>query len=186
MHFCLWGLKGVMQKQQYQLITTIHVKILNVLSFVCYVVHSFSAAAATKPVIQSLTSSPIPLKNNLKQEEGGKAEDSSVSSDQLVPDYAAGQVTGPRYFYVKQHHLWDHYFFELVQNTWKLCLFSLILFCLQDETKIVPDGRSQPLAVPTDNGEWSCAKWFCFQALEQFLIRTNHQTGCSLVMENAS
>ncbi|XP_074552645.1 sterile alpha motif domain containing 1a [Halichoeres trimaculatus] len=48
-------------------------------------------AAATKPVIQSLVSSPIPLKNNLKQEEGGKAEDSGLSSDQLVPDYAAGQ-----------------------------------------------------------------------------------------------
>ncbi|XP_034567452.1 sterile alpha motif domain containing 1a [Notolabrus celidotus] len=48
-------------------------------------------AAATKPVIQSITSSPIALKNNVKQEEGGKAEDSGLSSDQLVPDYAAGQ-----------------------------------------------------------------------------------------------
>ncbi|XP_010728704.3 sterile alpha motif domain containing 1a isoform X1 [Larimichthys crocea] len=47
-------------------------------------------AAATKPAIQSVTTSPGTLKNNVKKEDGGKAEDSGLSSDQLVPDYAAG------------------------------------------------------------------------------------------------
>ncbi|CAJ1075222.1 sterile alpha motif domain containing 1a [Xyrichtys novacula] len=46
---------------------------------------------AVNAVIQSGTSSPVALKNNMKKEEGGKVEDSSLSSDQLVPDYAAGQ-----------------------------------------------------------------------------------------------
>ncbi|XP_060883264.1 sterile alpha motif domain containing 1a isoform X1 [Labrus mixtus] len=47
-------------------------------------------AAATKPAVLSVTTSPIALKNNVKKEEGGKAEDSGLSADQLVPDYAAG------------------------------------------------------------------------------------------------
>ncbi|XP_020496598.2 sterile alpha motif domain containing 1a isoform X1 [Labrus bergylta] len=68
-------------------------------------------AAATKPAVLSVTTSPIALKNNVKKEEGGKAEDSGISADQLVPDYAAG---------------------------------------LQDETKIVSDGRPQPLSLPSD------------------------------------
>ncbi|XP_023260102.1 atherin-like isoform X1 [Seriola lalandi dorsalis] len=46
-------------------------------------------AAATKPAINSTTTSPCALKNNVKKEDGGKVEDSSLSSDQLVPDYAA-------------------------------------------------------------------------------------------------
>ncbi|XP_042360564.1 sterile alpha motif domain containing 1a isoform X2 [Plectropomus leopardus] len=46
--------------------------------------------AATKPAIPSPTSSPCALKNNVKKEDGGKAVDSGLSSDQLVPDYAAG------------------------------------------------------------------------------------------------
>ncbi|XP_041861691.1 sterile alpha motif domain containing 1a isoform X1 [Melanotaenia boesemani] len=41
-----------------------------------------------KPAIHSGTSSPCTL-NNIKKEDGGKVEDSSLSSDQLVPDYAA-------------------------------------------------------------------------------------------------
>ncbi|XP_022608236.1 atherin-like isoform X2 [Seriola dumerili] len=45
--------------------------------------------AATKPAINSTTTSPCALKNNVKKEDGGKVEDSSLSSDQLVPDYAA-------------------------------------------------------------------------------------------------
>ncbi|XP_041813436.1 sterile alpha motif domain containing 1a isoform X1 [Chelmon rostratus] len=47
--------------------------------------------AATKPAIHSVTTSPGALKNNVMKEDGGKAEDSGLSSDQLVPDYAAGQ-----------------------------------------------------------------------------------------------
>ncbi|XP_037647969.1 sterile alpha motif domain containing 1a isoform X1 [Sebastes umbrosus] len=47
-------------------------------------------AAAMKPAIQSPTTSPCALKNNVKKEDGGKAVDSGLSSDQLVPDYAAG------------------------------------------------------------------------------------------------
>lgn len=62
-------------------------------------------AAATKPAIQSVTTSPGTLKNNVKKEDGGKAEDSGLSSDQLVPDYAAGLVIGLIFFHVKQHHL---------------------------------------------------------------------------------
>ncbi|XP_044036774.1 sterile alpha motif domain containing 1a isoform X2 [Siniperca chuatsi] len=47
--------------------------------------------AATKSAIHSVTTSPGALKNNMKKEDGGKAEDNGLSSDQLVPDYAAGQ-----------------------------------------------------------------------------------------------
>ncbi|XP_071328827.1 sterile alpha motif domain containing 1a isoform X2 [Trachinotus anak] len=45
--------------------------------------------AATKPASNSVTTSPCALKNNMKKEDGAKVEDSSLSSDQLVPDYAA-------------------------------------------------------------------------------------------------
>ncbi|KAF3700077.1 Atherin Sterile alpha motif domain-containing protein 1 [Channa argus] len=45
--------------------------------------------AAMKPAIHSATSSPTALKKNVKKEDGGKVEDRSLSSDQLVPDYAA-------------------------------------------------------------------------------------------------
>ncbi|XP_026217426.1 sterile alpha motif domain containing 1a isoform X2 [Anabas testudineus] len=45
--------------------------------------------AAMKPAIHPVTTSPGALKNNVKKEDGGKVEDSSLSSDQLVPDYAA-------------------------------------------------------------------------------------------------
>lgn len=45
--------------------------------------------AATKPAIHSVTASPSALKDNMKKEDGGKAEDSGLSFDQLVPDYAA-------------------------------------------------------------------------------------------------
>ncbi|CAG5897879.1 unnamed protein product [Menidia menidia] len=44
--------------------------------------------ADLKPAVHSGTSSPCAL-NNMKKEDGGKAEDSSLLSDQLVPDYAA-------------------------------------------------------------------------------------------------
>lgn len=54
-------------------------------------VHSL-LAAAMKPVIHSATTSPCALKNNVKKEDEGKAVDSGLSSDQLVPDYAAGLV----------------------------------------------------------------------------------------------
>ncbi|XP_033500902.1 sterile alpha motif domain containing 1a isoform X1 [Epinephelus lanceolatus] len=47
-------------------------------------------AAATKPATPSPATSPCTLKNNVKKEDGGKAVDSGLSSDQLVPDYAAG------------------------------------------------------------------------------------------------
>ncbi|XP_059203073.1 sterile alpha motif domain containing 1a isoform X2 [Centropristis striata] len=50
-----------------------------------------AAAAAMKPAVHSETTSPCTLKNNVKKEDGGKAVDSGLSSDQLVPDYAAGQ-----------------------------------------------------------------------------------------------
>ncbi|XP_040919074.1 sterile alpha motif domain containing 1a isoform X1 [Toxotes jaculatrix] len=46
-------------------------------------------AATMKPAIHSVTTSPCALKNNTKKQDGGKVEDSSLSSDQLVPDYAA-------------------------------------------------------------------------------------------------
>nr|XP_046272120.1 sterile alpha motif domain containing 1a isoform X2 [Scatophagus argus] len=46
---------------------------------------------AIKPAILPVTTSPGDLKNNMKKEDGGKAENGSLSSDQLVPDYAAGQ-----------------------------------------------------------------------------------------------
>ncbi|XP_017280772.1 sterile alpha motif domain containing 1a isoform X2 [Kryptolebias marmoratus] len=45
-------------------------------------------AVDTKPVVHSRASSPCAL-NNVKKEDGHKAEDSSVSSDQLVPESAA-------------------------------------------------------------------------------------------------
>ncbi|GAA6218183.1 atherin-like isoform X2 [Lates japonicus] len=45
--------------------------------------------AATKPATNPVTTSPCALKTNTKKEDGGKVEDSSPSSDQLVPDYAA-------------------------------------------------------------------------------------------------
>lgn len=43
---------------------------------------------STKPAIHSVDTTPCAL-NDVKKEEGGKVEDSSLSSDQLVPDYAA-------------------------------------------------------------------------------------------------
>ncbi|XP_070703893.1 sterile alpha motif domain containing 1a isoform X2 [Pempheris klunzingeri] len=45
--------------------------------------------AAMKPAVPSVTTSPGALKSSVKKEDGGKAEESSLSSDQLVPDYAA-------------------------------------------------------------------------------------------------
>lgn len=47
-------------------------------------------AAATKSAIHSATTSPGALKNNVKKEDGAKAQDNGLSFDQLVPDYAAG------------------------------------------------------------------------------------------------
>ncbi|XP_031723607.1 sterile alpha motif domain containing 1a isoform X2 [Anarrhichthys ocellatus] len=47
-------------------------------------------AAAMKPAIHSAATSPCTLKNRVKKEDGGKMVDSSLLSDQLVPDYAAG------------------------------------------------------------------------------------------------
>ncbi|XP_068193797.1 sterile alpha motif domain containing 1a [Antennarius striatus] len=46
--------------------------------------------AATKPAPHPETTSPSGLKNNVKKEDGDKAEESILLSDQLVPDYAAG------------------------------------------------------------------------------------------------
>lgn len=56
-------------------------------------VHSV-LAAATKSAIHSATTSPGALKNNVKKEDGAKAQDNGLSFDQLVPDYAAGLVIG--------------------------------------------------------------------------------------------
>ncbi|XP_063759155.1 sterile alpha motif domain containing 1a isoform X3 [Eleginops maclovinus] len=47
-------------------------------------------AAASKPAIHSPATSPCTLNNNVKKEDGGQAVESGLSSDQLVPDYAAG------------------------------------------------------------------------------------------------
>ncbi|XP_032394474.1 sterile alpha motif domain containing 1a isoform X1 [Etheostoma spectabile] len=49
-----------------------------------------AVAAAMKPAILSATTSPGALKINVKKEDEGKAVDSGLSSDQLVPNYAAG------------------------------------------------------------------------------------------------
>ncbi|XP_029364545.1 sterile alpha motif domain containing 1a isoform X2 [Echeneis naucrates] len=46
-------------------------------------------AAATKPTIKSECTSTCALITNIKKEDGEKVEDSSLLSDQLVPDYAA-------------------------------------------------------------------------------------------------
>lgn len=45
-----------------------------------------------KPAVHSVTISPCALKNNMKKEDEGKAEDSGLLPDQLVPDYAARLV----------------------------------------------------------------------------------------------
>ncbi|XP_029364544.1 sterile alpha motif domain containing 1a isoform X1 [Echeneis naucrates] len=45
--------------------------------------------AATKPTIKSECTSTCALITNIKKEDGEKVEDSSLLSDQLVPDYAA-------------------------------------------------------------------------------------------------
>lgn len=42
--------------------------------------------------MQPVAASPGANKNNTKADEGGKAKESAPSSDQLVPDYAAGLV----------------------------------------------------------------------------------------------
>lgn len=49
-------------------------------------------AGATKPLMQPVAVSPGANKNNTKADDGGKAKESAPSSDQLVPDYAAGLV----------------------------------------------------------------------------------------------
>uniref|UniRef100_H2U637 Sterile alpha motif domain containing 1a n=1 Tax=Takifugu rubripes TaxID=31033 RepID=H2U637_TAKRU len=46
--------------------------------------------AATKPLMQPVTVTPGATKNNTKTDDGGKAKEIGPSSDQLVPDYAAG------------------------------------------------------------------------------------------------
>ncbi|XP_071778985.1 sterile alpha motif domain containing 1a isoform X1 [Centroberyx gerrardi] len=46
-------------------------------------------AAAMKPAVPSVTSSPCAVKTSVKKEDGGRTEDSRLSSDQLVPDYGA-------------------------------------------------------------------------------------------------
>lgn len=45
--------------------------------------------AATKPAMQPVMSSPCALKGSMKREEGSKAQEGGLASDQLVPDYAA-------------------------------------------------------------------------------------------------
>lgn len=42
--------------------------------------------------MQPVAASPGANKNNTKADDGGKAKESAPSSDQLVPDYAAGLV----------------------------------------------------------------------------------------------
>lgn len=108
-------------------------------------------AAATKPAVHSPTLSLGAPKNNTKTEDGGKAEDGGLSSDQLVPDYAAGLVI----FLFYQHHLYVPVFWPLyfISDINMFFLFWLVLFCQKDETKNVSDGRAQTISLPSDNCE---------------------------------
>lgn len=61
------------------------------------------SAAATKPLMQPVTASPGATKNNTKADDGGTAKESRPSSDQLVPDYAAGLVISSPHFLIFVH-----------------------------------------------------------------------------------
>lgn len=58
------------------------------------------SAAATKPLMQPVTVSPGATKNNTKADDGGTAKESRPSSDQLVPDYAAGLVISSPFIFL--------------------------------------------------------------------------------------
>lgn len=112
-------------------------------------------AAATKPEIHSVTTSPGAPKNNMKTEDGGKAEDSGLSSDQLVPDYAAGLVISP-FVSINTTCMSTASLISLLhERGFYSCFicFGSVLFGQQDETKNVSDGRPQTISLPSDNCE---------------------------------
>lgn len=99
----------------------------------------FVLAAVMKPAINSATTSPGALNNNVKKEDGGKVEDISLSSDQLVPDYATRLVIGLCLFSDEEQHLYVSCFFDLSAShlTFSCCIcFSLC--CLVNRMKQKP------------------------------------------------
>lgn len=100
-------------------------------------------AAPPKPAVPSVTSSPGALKSSEKTEDGGKAEDSGLSPDQLVPDYSAGLVISSPSFVCQSTPPFMSLYITRDPS---------FLFGQQDETKNVPDGRPQT-SLPSDNGE---------------------------------
>lgn len=106
--------------------------------------------SATKPAVLSVTMSPSGLKNNAKMDDGGKAEDTGLLCDQLVPDYAAGLVISLKPFLVSLN---VYVVFDLTCDTFMHFFCCSFFFCQQDETKNVSDGRQQTIALPPDNCE---------------------------------
>lgn len=60
--------------------------------------------------MQTVTASPSAPKNNTKADDGGKAKESAPSSDQLVPDYAAGPVISSPFVCVLQEQIFPAIF----------------------------------------------------------------------------
>lgn len=103
-------------------------------AFVMFKVYSVPAAAAMKPAIPPVTTSPGALKNNVKKEDGGKVEESSLSSDQLVPDYAARPVIGLSLFGGKQLCVPCFFDFSVHHLTFHVA-FVYLLFRLANRTR---------------------------------------------------
>lgn len=101
--------------------------------------------------MQPVAASPGANKNNTKADEGGKAKESAPSSDQLVPDYAAGLVmSSPPFISVSFAHTFFPAIFDSLNSKCHI-FFLLVLSGQQDESKNGSDGKQQTLPLPSKN-----------------------------------
>lgn len=99
--------------------------------------------------MQPVAAIPGANKNNTKAEDGGKAKESAPSSDQLVPDYAAGLVMSSKFICASFTHMVFLQSFDSLNSN--AHIFLLVLFGQQDETKNVSNGKQQTLSLPSKN-----------------------------------
>lgn len=97
--------------------------------------------------MQPVMSSPCALKGSMKREEGSKAQEGGLASDQLVPDYAARPVR-PVLLYV------SCCFDRSLLAPCFICVVVLV-FHHQDEARNVSNGQPQTLPLPSENGIFS-------------------------------
>lgn len=154
-------------------------------------VHSLFAAAM-KPAIHPVTTSPCAIKNNMKKEDGGKVEDSSLSSDQLVPDYAARLVIVQYSLWDRKHHLYVSCFFDISPAFYLTfsCFICFFFFCFA-----WPTGWDQE-CIRWKTTDTFFAIWQLWVTVSRFypikLLRSSHlfaektdrSPDCSLILEN--